>query len=73
MDQPIVFIDFGLSVFQPDVEPEFRKRCRIVSGWFDDANRMRVDRDELETAVTRLSDKADSGYFRRMLVGSEET
>jgi hypothetical protein len=68
-DRPIVFIDFGLRVFQDDVYREFQKRCIVLRGFFDDRNRLRVDPRELEEAIMDAPTTADPSFFRTMQLG----
>lgn len=68
-DRPIVFIDFGLPVFQKDVHHELEQRCIIVKGFFDARNRLQVDRKELEQAVMDAPKASDPSFFRMMQFG----
>lgn len=48
--KPAVFIDAGLYEWTPEAYALLRRRCPIVRGRFDDANRLQVDWDEVRAA-----------------------
>lgn len=61
--KPMVFVDPGLFEWVPDAYEMLRRRCRIVRGWFDDANRLQVDWDELRGAIQESGDLMDTTFF----------
>lgn len=68
-DRRIVLIDYGCWYFNPGVAPRIHERCRIVTGRFDDRNRLRVDPVELAEAILSEGGRPDPGYFRALLAG----
>ena len=61
--KPMVFVDPGLFEWVPAAYDMLRRRCRIVRGWFDDANRLQVDWDELLGAFQESGDLMDTTFF----------
>ena len=61
--KPMVFVDPGLFEWVPEAYEMLRRRCRIVRGWFDDANRLQVDWDELRGAIQESGDLMDTTFF----------
>ncbi|MGB0383337.1 MAG: hypothetical protein ACPGWR_00815 [Ardenticatenaceae bacterium] len=59
-DKPVVFIDFGYTEWLPEARSMLKKRCGVVKGWFDEANRAQVNWDELHKAIK------DSRYLMDM-------
>ncbi len=61
--KPMVFVDPGLFEWVPKAYEMLRRRCRIVRGWFDDANRLQVDWDELRGAIQESGDLKDTAFL----------
>lgn len=60
--KPIIYIDFGQYRWHPEARDLLARRCRIVEGWFDEANRAQVDWDELRSAVPEAVHLLDRGF-----------
>ena len=61
--KPMVFVDPGLFEWVPEAYEMLRRRCRIVRGWFDDANRLQVDWDELRGALQESGELMDTTFL----------
>lgn len=60
---PLVMVDFGFETFSPEMDRLVNSHCRVVRGRTDEANRLHVDWQELEAAVTR-TDTCDTSPVR---------
>jgi len=49
--KPMVLIDFGMAPWIEEARKMLERRCAIVRGWFDEANRAHVHWDELRDAI----------------------
>ncbi len=64
--RPIVIIDFGFTVLEPEAEARLRQRCAVIPGWLDEQGRARVDPGLLREAFTEaVSKTGDREYFLR--------
>ena len=61
-NKPVVWIDFGLPKWVPEARAMLERRCRVVRGWFDEANRAQVDWDELREAIEESRDLMDMAF-----------
>ena len=66
-ETPMVLIDFGLVDWVPEAYDKLKRRCRIVRGWFDEANRAQVDWNELRVAIEESGDLMDSSFLETYL------
>ncbi len=68
-DKPLIYVDFGTDTWVPEVYAMFARRCRIVKGWFDEANRAQVDWDDLRAAIEESRYQMDSSFYDNYLEG----
>ena len=69
-DRGIVFIDCRIARFDPTIQPDVEQRCQMIRAYCDDANRFRIDREELADAIAVATQWAvDPTPFRRLHMG----
>ncbi|MDK1022137.1 MAG: hypothetical protein QGD90_10925 [Candidatus Hydrogenedentes bacterium] len=66
-DRGIVYIDCGITRFDPKIWPDVERRCQVIRAYYDDANRFRIDREELADAIATAARRTvDPAPFRQL-------
>lgn len=68
-EKPIVLLDFGSLIFQPEIRQAIDRRCSVVNVEVDRENRLTVNREALRHAVCSVQDRPDPAYFRQLFLG----
>ena len=63
--KPIVFIDCGFEQWFDDPWELFRKRAHVVSGGFDEDNRMTFDETALLHVLQKTPEEPDEGFLKK--------
>lgn len=66
-DRPIVVADFGIAPFIPEALKMLERRCAIVPGRFGLDNRLDVDWQEFDAALSRSVGLSDSSFVDSFL------
>lgn len=70
-DRPMVYIDFGVPYFAPNIDALVRRRCVILKAMPDDRNRPTLNWDELADALAAppIPDMDAIEAFRDLMIG----
>jgi hypothetical protein len=68
--KPVVYLDLGLTSFQPEVRAELERRATIVPVAYDERNRPVLNAALLESAITQARPADFSNPFRQWLGGA---
>ena len=66
-NKPVVLFDFQLEDMWEEVREPLRKRCRVVSSWFDDNGKVMFDEDALADALTKKPEQPDEAFARQFM------
>lgn len=62
--RPVIYLDFGMADWLPDVRDRIEARCAVVEGRFDERGRAHVDWDELRAAFDAAAERTDDRFVR---------
>lgn len=68
-NRPILYLDLGLTAFNPEIAPLIRQRCHFLPVSYDERNCPILDVALLNAAISDAPEFVDSGSLREFLIG----
>ena len=66
-DKGIIFVDYGHLQFTPEAFDMFSRRCHVVKGGLDEANRVFADWGELRDSIENSGNLTDTAFYETYL------